>query len=250
MDNRLPLITRLTLSALGEARSGRVRAATDPVAAWMLKQQADLHPYGAAQAAFTTIRARTAVVDRMLTEVALVARDQNEPLHLWSLGPGFDARWFRLVPRLADVFRSVREVEEPSLFSVKNALLENSPYAEAWAKVVRRALPPASWTIDNRRDGRSVVLMEGLAGRMNQDQLEATLERVHSACERSTVIVGLPGVGDDDATRWSITRMNHIGWKVREDARMGSRGRLILAAGGKECPGTYPLRVMRMDRRP
>lgn len=249
MDTRLPLITRLTLSALGEARGGRVRAAIDPVAAWMLKQQPDLHPYGAAQAAFTTIRARTGLVDRMLVDCAQIAREQGTRLSLWSVGPGFDARWYRLIPRLEDVFTSVREVEEPSLLSIKNALLEQSPYAEAWDKVVRRALPSASWAIETRRRDKALVVLEGLAGRMNQDQLESTLGRVHEATTKCTAIVGLPGVGEDDAARWSVTRMHRMGWKVMEDARMGSRGRLILASGGEECPGTYPLRVMRMERR-
>ena len=248
MDTRLPLITRLTLSALGEARGGRVRAAIDPVAAWMLKRQPDLHPYGAAQAAFTTIRARTALVDRMIFDSAQIARDQGHKLSLWNLGPGFDARWFRLLPRLDDVFVGVREVEEPSLLSLKNGLLEQSPYGDSWHKVVRRALPSASWSVDARRGDRLLVLMEGLAGRMNQDQLEATLTRVHEASKECTAIVGLPGVGEDDAARWSVTRMRRLGWKVHEDARMGSRGRLILASGGEECPGTYPLRVMRMER--
>lgn len=250
MDTRLPLITRLTLSALGEARGGRVRAAIDPVAAWMIKQQPDLHPYGAAQAAFTTIRARTQLVDRMLFDTAQLAREQGHKLSLWNVGPGFDARWYRLLPRLEGVFTSVREVEEPSVLGVKNALLEASPYTEAWSKVVRRALPAASWSVDPRRGEHTLVLMEGLAGRMNQDQLEATLSRIHGACDRCTAIVGLPGVGEDDAARWSVTRMRRLGWKVHEDARMGSRGRLILASGGEECPGTYPLRVMRMERLP
>lgn len=249
MDTRLPLITRLTLSALGEARGGRVRAAIDPIAAWMIKQQPDLHPYGAAQAAFTTIRARTTLVDRMVFDTAQMAKEDGHRLSLWTLGPGFDARWYRLLPRVENVFTGVREVEEPSVLSVKNALLEGSPYAASWSKVVRRALPAASWTVDPRRGDRTLVVMEGLAGRMNQDQLEATLCRVHDSTKDCTAIVGLPGVGEDDAARWSVTRMSRLGWKVLEDARMGSRGRLILASGGEECPGTYPLRVMAMRRR-
>jgi O-methyltransferase involved in polyketide biosynthesis len=249
MENRLPLITRLTLSALGEARGGRVTAAIDPVAAWMLREQPDLHPHGAAEAAFTTIRARTRIIDRMIHDTVAMARADGKKLALWNLGPGFDARWYRLLPRVETTVTSVREVEEPAVLAVKNAMLEASPYAEWWSKVVRRTLPAAAWTVEARRGERTLVLLEGLAGRMAQDELEHTLERIHESSMDCTAILGLPGVGAEDASRWSVTRMRRMGWRVHEDARMGSRGRLILAAGGKECPGTYPLRVMRLERR-
>lgn len=250
MDDRLPLITRLTLSALGESRGGRVSAAIDPVAAWMLREQPDLHPHGAAEAAFTTIRARTTIVDRMIHDAIAIARGDGKKVAVWTLGPGFDARWYRLLPRMEEAITSVREVEEPAVLSIKNAMLETSPYAEWWSKVVRRSIPAGAWGVEPRRGERALVLLEGLAGRMSQDELESTLERIRESALDCAAILGLPGVGAEDASRWSVTRMRRMGWKVHEDARMGSRGRLILAAGGSECPGTYPLRVMRLERIP
>lgn len=249
MEHRLPLITRLTLSAIGQSQGGRVRAPIDPVAAWILQQQPDLHPITAAQAAFTTIRARTLLVDRMLTDIGHLAIQDGQRLVLWHLGPGFDARWYRLLPRLSNVYTGVREVEDPGLLTVKHSFLEASPYADHWKRVVRRAMAMSKWSIENRPGITPVVLMEGLAGRMEQDELEGTLARIHEATTECSVIFGLPGVGADDASRWSVTRMRRRGWSVIEDARMGPRGRLLLAAGGDECPGTYPLRVVRMERR-
>lgn len=248
MDVReLPLITRLTVVALGRTAGNRALRALDPVAEWMLERVPGLVPEGIAPAALSTIRARTEVVDRLLSEAVERARTEQAQLCLWSVGAGLDARWQRMRRHLGPV-AEIREVDTPEVLSFKEAVLARSPYAEPWSRVARRPSDVPGWTVRPRSHTRPLVVLEGPAGRLPPDALERLLRRIRFETPDATVILGLPGTAPRDGPDpWTRPRLAADGWRIREDVHLGPRGRLVSPRGEAICPGMYPLRVLELE---
>lgn len=248
MDARLPLIARLTLVALGAVAGGRARRPLDPVAAWLLRGDADLQPAEHSPAAHTTIRARTSIVDGLLAEEVERARVEGSRLAVWSVGGGFDARWYRLLPLLSDVVKVHREVEEPDLISLKTRLLNDSPYAALWRQVDKRAARADAWAVEEEEGTVPLVILEGLAGRLDPDALIELIDRVRATTPRARVIIGLPALSGRPKF-WSERGLHERGWRVCVDIRLAPRGRLVARTGKEICAGMHGLRLLRLEAR-
>ena len=243
---RLPLITRLSLTALGTIEGGRVREPVDAVAQWTLKEHPDLRPRGIAPDAYSTIRARTALVDRMIAEEAHMARKLGRRICLVAVGPGLDARWRRVVPRDSDVITSYREFEDTSVLSFKERLLNDSPYEHEWSGVERTAFAFNSWDLQPTPGAFPLVVMEGVAGRLTPDALRGLLRTMRMMTPDARLILALPGYGASEPVRWSNGTLRSIGWDPEEDILLGPRHRLSSITGDGVCPGMYPQRVLRL----
>lgn len=249
IEQRLPAIARWMLYALGAVEGRRIRRPVDPVAAWLLKQHPGLLPSVPQAALLSTIRARAALVDRMLGEEFNLARQGGDRLCLWTFGAGFDARWFRMMPEYRDVVVEHREVETPALLELKSRLLEDSPYADAWRQIMPRALPEEQWTVTRREGARALVVIEPGAGRLEDEALRLLLQRVRFDAPDARVIVGLPSVGGVSDGRWSVTNLAALGWRVEEDVHLATRGRLMTQTGQEVCSGMHPFRLVRLAPR-
>src|SRR5687767_16009825 len=98
LEHRLPIVTRWTLYALGAVEGQRVRRPRDPVAAWLLRRHPKLLPTFAAPSILSMIRARAAIVDRMIEDEVHRVRNANVgPAHR-RFGRGLAARWYRPKP--------------------------------------------------------------------------------------------------------------------------------------------------------
>lgn len=244
----MPLIARLTLYALGAVDGGRVRRPVDPVAGWLLRSSSDLQPAEDSPAAHTTIRARTQLVDALLAEEVERARRAGARVAYWSIGGGFDARWYRLLPSLSEVVARHREVEEPALLDWKSRLLDSSPYATLWKQVERVPLDPLAWRVEDPGDTQPVVVLEGLAGRLDPDALVELLDRVRVDAPRARVIIGLPSLSGRPQL-WSERGLGGRGWTVEVDIRLAPRGRLVARTGKEICAGMHGLRLLRLSAR-
>ncbi len=240
----VPVIARWMVSALGSVHSRRSLRPLDPVAAWMLAQHPDLHPTNAAPALASTIRARADVIDALVVEEFDGARSAGERVAMWTVGGGFDARWYRLRRPLRGVAGTVVEVDAPSMLSLKHELLSASPYADAWRAVRTVASDEAVWRVERDEDARVVVVLEALAGRWETEPLRALLARLREGTPEARVIASVPGWAEGDRVAWSRARLHDLGWKVHNDVRVGPRGRLLAPGGHEICPGMYPFRVV------
>ncbi len=245
-EPRLPLIARLSLVALGTIEGGRVTEPVDPVAQWMLKARPDLKPSGIAPDAYSTIRARTAIVDRMIAEEVHHARELGRRVCLIAVGPGLDARWNRVLPEHSDVINGYRELDTGDIIRFKDSLLASSPYAQAHNNVVRRQFDFDDWDILPTPGAFPLVVLEGLAGRLTPDALRALLSRIRMTTPDARLIMALPGYGASDPIRWSNGTLRSLGWDPEEDILLGPRHRLASIAGDGVCPGMYPQRVLRL----
>ena len=245
MEMRLPLIARLTLVALGSTGSAKVRRPLDPVAAYLLRQDPTLIPPEDAVAAFTTIRARTDVLDEMLLEEAHRARQNGSKIALWTLGGGFDARWYRLLPQISDVVTTCHEVETPDLMRSKMEALDASPYDELWSRVELRSAKVEDWKVDPVEGCEPLLLMEGLAGRMTPRMLRNLLASLATQVPNARVLLGLPAHGTEPGT-WTERRLSRLGWRVDAEVRLAPRGRLVGKDGKEICTGMHGMRVLRL----
>lgn len=236
------------LFALGTVEGRRIHRPLDPVAAWLLKTHPSLLPTIPQSALLTTIRSRTDVVDRLMLDEFMRARQLGERLVTWSFGGGFDARWYRFLPAHVDVVAEHREVESPSILDLKTRLLHDSPYVDAWAQVQRRGLPESRWTVEPRDGTRPLVLFEAGAGRLEDDALRGALRAIRHDAPESRIILGLPAVAGQES-RWSHRTLATIGWRLIDDIHMSTRGRLMAPHGGEMCPGMYAYRVVRLVAR-
>ncbi|MDR3043311.1 MAG: class I SAM-dependent methyltransferase [Desulfovibrio sp.] len=93
-----------------------------------------LHP-----AVAPCVVARARILDAMLLDALRGA----EHAEVWHLGAGFDARWHRLGPHHPDMPAKVawHEVDTPRVLALKEELLRDSPFAGAYASVVRHGVP-------------------------------------------------------------------------------------------------------------
>lgn len=248
IEQRLPVIARWMLFALGTVEGKRIHRPVDPVAAWLLKHHPNLLPSIPQSALLTTIRARTELVDRLMHDEFDRARTTGERLVTWSLGGGFDARWARFLGAHHDVVAEHREVESPTLLDLKHRLLQESPFVDAWARVVRRALPEERWTVEPRAGTRPLVLFETGAGRLDDEKLRHALYTLRNDAPDARVIVGLPAITDKEK-RWTPRQIATIGWRIVDDLHLANRGRLMSPHGGELCPGMYAFRLVRLVAR-
>lgn len=245
-EPRLPLIARLSLVALGTIEGGRVTEPVDSVAQWTLAERPDLKPSGVAPDAYSTIRARTAIVDRMIAEEVHHARELGRRVCLITVGPGLDARWNRILPKHSDVINSYREFDTSAIIALKDSLMLSSPYAGAYSSVVRRPFDFEDWDILPTPGAFPLVVLEGLAGRLTPDALRALLNRIRMTTPDARLIMALPGYGASDPIRWSSGTLRSLGWDPEEDILLGPRHRLASIAGDGVCPGMYPQRILRL----
>ena len=241
---RLPVISRWMLLALGSVVEGPVGWALDPVAGWVLREHPSLLPSVPAPALLCTIRARTDVVDRMLAGAVEVAARQERKLHYWTFGAGFDARWLRMRSLLEPAVTGHTEVDVPEVMRFKDSLLDTSPFAQSWSEVERRALDEAKWALTPHEGTTPLVVLEALAGRWDSGALRSFMQRLAREAPDAVVVASVPGWADGDRERWSVRSLGAVGWDVVEDTRVGPRGRLMAPSGDEICPGMYPFRVV------
>lgn len=248
IEQRLPVIARWMLYALGSVEGKRIHRPLDPVAAWLLKAHPGLLPTVPQAALLTTIRARTEVVDRLLNDEFDRARQRGEKVAVWTLGGGFDARWFRYLPLHTDVIAARREVESPALLELKGRLLIDSPYVEGWRQVEQVGLPEDHWSIQPLDGATPIVLFETGAGRLDDARLRNTLLAIRRATPNARIVLGLPAITDKEK-RWAPRQLAELGWRVWDDLHYSNRGRLMSQNGQELCPGMYAFRVVRLAAR-
>jgi hypothetical protein len=273
LEQRLPIATRWTLYALGAVEGQRMRRPRDPVAAWLLRRHPKLQPQYAAPSILAMIRARTAIVDRMITEEAVRVRVRRQRLDYWTFGGGFDARWLRLEPVLGAVVREHREVEEPEVIEYKESALGASSFSKAWQRIQRVPVHEDRWTVGDATAEAPLVVLEGVASRVGLDGVRRILGRIRRDAPTARVIVDLPGILQakggtsasttpafavlSTATRWSsptstscagvtIEEIKRLGWRPVEDVWLAGRPELRAPSGMALCPGVEPLRVLRL----
>lgn len=249
IEHEFPLIARLTLFALGTVEGGRIRSPLDPVAHWLMRHRPALVPSGGAAPALSTIRARSVLVDRLLVDEVHRANAHGDRLCLWTIGGGFDARWVRLEEELADVVVEIREVEDPTLLRYKDRWLRESPFAARWSQVRLRPKATDGWTARPRTGARTLVILEGPAGRLAPDALKRVLQRIRYETPDARVLLGLPGLPRREGDIWTAFRIRSLGFRVEEDINLGPRGRLMTPDGDELCPGMYPVRVLLLGGR-
>lgn len=245
---RLPLIARLTLYALGAVEGRRIRRPVDPVAAWLIRTHPSLLHSESAPAAFTTIRARTSIVDELIAEEVDRTRSLGRRMALMSFGGGFDARWYRLLPIIGETIETMIEIESPGLLEHKGKLLADSPYAALWERVEKRPQAEGTWAGTPRPSGEDmqpVVIMERLAGRLEPEALRALLGNLRERMPEARIIMGLPGYSGSPGA-WSGKKLHDLGWRIDADVRLSPRGRLVAQSGKEICAGMHGLRVLRL----
>lgn len=215
------------------------------------------------------VRARTSLIDRMIEEEVRASSRAEEGLDFWSVGGGFDARWYRIKTLMSASVRKHVEVETPGILDLKATLLEESSFRASWNAIDRRALPEEDWTVQTRGHGNLVVL-EGASTRLAPDRLRDLLRRIRSDAPNARVILDLPsfvsmlhsntalpkdaagaeiGTGSelDNPYRWSRNFFKKLGWEVREDLWLTSRPMLeTIGFGLPGLPGMEAFRVLRL----
>jgi O-methyltransferase involved in polyketide biosynthesis len=268
-----PIVSRWTLFALGTVEGERIRRPKDPVAAWLLQRSPDLMPPQAVGSVLTMIRARAAIIDRMIEEEVQASVRMEENLDFWSVGGGFDARWYRIKTLMSDAVRKHFEIEEPGVLEVKNTLLGESSFRATWNTIERWPMSPGEWTVRTRGHGNLVVL-EGASTRLSPKALRDLLKRIRSDAPNARVILDTPSFvsmlhsdatlprgaagaeleSDDELDnpfRWSRKFLKRLGWEVREDQWLTSRPMLDAPSPGMvSLPGMEAFRVLRMRATP
>lgn len=264
-----PVVSRWSLFALGTVEGDRVRRPKDPVAAWLLKNAPQLMPPAAVGSVLTMIRARTTIIDRMIEEEVRTSVRDAEGLDFWSVGCGFDARWYRIKTLMCDAVRKHFEIEEAGLLELKNSLLERSTYRGAWGEIERRPLEPTDWTVRTRGHG-NLVCLEGTSTRLPPQQLYDLLVRIRQDAPNARVILDIPSfvsmlhsdqalprdasgaeLGEEteleNPFRWRHKYFRKLGWEVREDLWITGRPSVDpLLPGLGEVPGMEGFRVLRL----
>ncbi len=268
MEHRLPIVTRWALYALGAVEGQRVRRPRDPVAAWLLRRHPKLLPTFAAPSILSMIRARSAIVDRMIEDEVHRARRSGQRLAVFTFGAGFDARWYRLRPLVQDVVTSHTEVEDPEVLEFKNGALADSSFAGVWDLVRRLPLREDRWTVHETSGDPTLVILEGVASRLGVEGLKRLLGRIRHDAPHAHVLVDLPGVLQtsnaaptvaigSSRTRWSspngtgassvhLRDLRRLGWRPHEDSWFASRPELRAPSGMAICSGMEALRVLHL----
>lgn len=268
MEPRLPIVTRWTLYALGAVEGQRVRRPRDPVAAWLLRRHPKLLPTFAAPSILAMIRARAAMVDRLIEDEAHRVRRLGGRLAWWGFGGGFDARWYRLRPLVQDILLRHCEVEDPEVLEFKHQALQDSSFAGAWDRIQRLPTPEDRWTVPDGTAEHTLVVLEGVASRIGSEGLKRLLARIRRDAPGARVIVDLPGILQAPGqmhqaaaavgsarSRWTsphgtgasavrTIELRRMGWRVEEDAWLSARPELRAPSGMAICSGMEALRVL------
>jgi len=266
LEHRLPIVTRWTLYAMGAVEGQRVRRPRDPVAAWLLRRHPKLMPTFAAPSILSMLRARSSMVDERVASLVTSARVDGESLSYWSLGGGFDARWYRLQPVLESLDGHY-ELEDPEVMAFKHEVLATSTFAGHWQGIERTVMQEREWTIPTTNRPVLVVL-EGVAVRLGLPGLESLLQRIRADAPRATVLVDLPGILQGHGaqqrgavavgsarSRWmsakgtgaaalGLRTLKRLGWQVQEDVWMSARPELRAPSGMPICSGTEAFRLL------
>lgn len=236
------------------------------MAAWFLRRHPKLLPTFAAPSILAMIRARAAIVDRMLEDEVHRARTAGTGLAVWTFGAGFDARWYRLRPAHQDVDVTHVEVEEPSVLQFKDQALAASSFAGLWDSVQRVAAPEDRWAVPDPSGEPLVVVLEGVASRVGLEGLKRVLGRVRQDVPHARVIVDLPGILHSTSTaqavavgvarsRWMSAAgtgasalhardLQRLGWAPLDDVWLAARPELRAPSGVAMCAGMEALRVL------
>jgi O-methyltransferase involved in polyketide biosynthesis len=214
------------------------------------------------------VRARASMIDRMIEEEVRASVRTEEGLDFWSVGGGFDARWYRIKTLMSDAVRKHFEVESPQILEVKRTLLAESSFNSSWTSIESRPMDEDTWTVQTRGHGNLVVL-EGAATRLKPQQLHDLLRRIRSDAPNARIILDIPSFVSmlhsdaslprdaagaeiessnevDNPYRWSRNFLRRIGWEVTEDIWLTSRPMLEGGYGLPELPGMEAFRVLRM----
>lgn len=267
--HEVPVVSRWALFALGTIEGDRVKRPRDPVAAWLLQQAPALMPPQAVGSVLTMIRARTSIIDRMIEEEVRESVKAEEGLDYWSVGGGFDARWYRIKSLMTDAVRKHFEVDEARVLSVKHSLLEKSTFKKSWSQIGVRALPPGQWTVRTRGHG-NLVCLEGASTRLGPAAFRDLLVRIRADAPNARVILDIPSFVSmlhsaaalprgasgaelesedelDNPYRWRHKYFYELGWNVTEDTWLTGRPAVDpMIAGFRELPGMEGFRVMRL----
>jgi O-methyltransferase involved in polyketide biosynthesis len=240
------------------------------VAAWLLRRHPKLLPTFAAPSILTMLRARSQIVDGMVADEIARAKAAGEALSYWSVGGGFDARWYRLRPQLTGI-AGHHELEDPEVMAFKEEVLADSTFAGHWGEIRRDTAVERKWCIPPT-DEPVLIVLEGVAVRLGVPRLRELLERLRGDVPRATILLDLPGmlqsqqvtgaalaVGTARA-RWtsaaatgaaSLTRrqIHHLGWRVHDDVWMSARPELRAPSGVAICSGMEAFRVLRLKAR-
>jgi len=241
--SRLPIYARWTMLALGAApgRSGR---ALCPVASWLISEAPDLAPREVDPLRLSAIRARTRVVDALLTQVAADAARRGECVDFWTIGGGFDGRWARLAALPGAEHHRFVEVEHPRVLARKHELLARAPHAEMWARVECIPIVAAGWGAERRRDARLVVILEGMLHRLSARGLRSLLRRIADDVPGAHTLLDLTGVYGAARPGWSARRLVEVGHRVVDDVQHAPRDSIFDALGRAHCAGSVPVRVV------
>lgn len=237
----LPVLARWMVLALGSTGSERLRP-MDPVARWLLRERPGLRPSMPAPSLTASLRARTRLVDQLLLE-ELRRLSRSGPISLWTLGAGFDARWWRLGRSMRELDVRPHEVDTAEMLGTKQHLLRGSRYAEAYAQVRRAPSGEQDWRVRVEPGRSALVLVESLAGRWNGDRLMGLLMGIREEHPDASVIACVP-CKPARRTRWSTAALRQPGWQVAADVYVAARDRLVSRAGHELAMGLYPYRVV------
>ena len=183
------------------------------------------------QEVLAAMRVGTRIVDRGLREEVQLAALDGRDVDVYTLGAGFDARWFRLASTLAHT--TVYEVERSSVLELKQAVFDDSDYAEAWARVQAVPRADADWDIESRPGRRAIVVLEGAWARLGHRGLLGLLERLAQEHEDVRVLVDVPRTAEG----FSASALRGLGWWLAEVVDMVSRRQLMAQSGHPHLPG-------------
>jgi O-methyltransferase involved in polyketide biosynthesis len=175
------------LTAGCHVSAGAAWALHRPVSTWLIGRFG-MPPFTDRLKYFTVhgIAQRAAAIDRLL-DARLHEWDANgERYEVWSLGAGFDSRWYSL-GRLPGLRRYL-EFDLPDLLTRKRALLDASPYAQHYARVI--SMPgEVQETVASavpEKGNRLMVVIEGMIDYLDEIEkrrLLADLATKQSECE-------------------------------------------------------------------
>lgn len=175
------------LTAGCHVSAGAAWALHRPVSAWLI-HRFGMPPFAERLKYFTVhgIAQRAAAIDRLLDARLREWEANGATYEVWSLGAGFDSRWYNLGERPG--LRRYLEFDLPELLARKRALLDTSPFARDYAQVI--AMPgEVQETVADAAPGkgnRLMVVIEGMIDYLDAEEkrrLLADLATKPGGCE-------------------------------------------------------------------
>lgn len=223
-------------------------------------------PTFAAPWILSMIRARTTMIDSLIG--LELDRLGQAKLTYWSLGSGFDARWYRMKSLLNGRLHSHHEIDEPEVIEFKDRVLGLSSFAGHWGNVLKEGISEAQWTVPPH-DGPVLVNLEGVSVRLGVPGTRDLLRRIRRDAPTATVLLDLPGILQPQVqtgraaavgsarSRWmgaaatgaasiSNRELRNLGWLVVDDEWSAARPELRAPSGMPICSGVEAIRVVRL----